>query len=95
MRIALDTNILAYAAGLNGAERKAQARQVLRSHRDHDLILPAQVAAELYNLFVRKGVVAKQARHDVAQAQSFYICSATDAAVLEAAMELHERHNIG
>lgn len=54
MRIALDTNVLAYAEGVNGAARKAQALDLLERLPPHDLVLPVQVLGELMTVLVRK-----------------------------------------
>ena len=54
MRIALDTNILVYAEGLNDVTRKAQARELLSRLARADVILPVQAAGELFRVLVRK-----------------------------------------
>jgi hypothetical protein len=54
MRLALDTNILVYAEGLNDATRKAQARELLSKLARADVVLPVQVAGELFRVLVRK-----------------------------------------
>lgn len=55
MRIALDTNILVYAEGINGGEAKQAATSLLARLQSTTLILPAQVLGELYNVLERKG----------------------------------------
>ncbi len=55
MRLAIDTNILVYAEGLNDAARKEQARQLLSKLVREDVVLPVQVAGELFRVLVRKG----------------------------------------
>jgi predicted nucleic acid-binding protein len=54
VRIALDTKILAYAEGVNGAERQAAASRILRDLAEDDLVIPAQALAELFTLLTRK-----------------------------------------
>jgi predicted nucleic acid-binding protein len=55
MRIALDTNILIYAEGLNDPVRKRQARDLIASLARADVVLPVQMAGELSRVLVRKG----------------------------------------
>lgn len=64
MRVALDTNNLAYAEGLNGAQMKDKSVALLATLPPDSVLLPTQVLAELFNILVRK---AKQAR-EAAQA---------------------------
>jgi predicted nucleic acid-binding protein len=54
VRIALDTNVLAYAEGVNGAERQADANRILRDLAEDELVIPAQALAELFTLLTRK-----------------------------------------
>ncbi len=54
MRIALDTNVLAYAEGVNGAERKAQALELIERLPVGSIFLPVQTLGELFQLLVRK-----------------------------------------
>ncbi len=55
MRVALDTNVLAYAEGVNGAERRDAAIDVIRRLPPGAAVAPAQVLGELFNVLVRKG----------------------------------------
>src|SRR4051794_41668259 len=54
MRLALDTNVLAYAEGVNDPESKASARALLASLVGADVLLPIQAAGELFRVLVRK-----------------------------------------
>lgn len=55
MKIALDTNVLAYAAGIDDAERRDRARDIVGLFSPEQLCLPQQVAGEFYNVLRRKG----------------------------------------
>lgn len=55
MRIALDTNLLVYAEGLNGAERQKQVHHLLSGLADAQIVLPVQVLGELFAVLIRKG----------------------------------------
>lgn len=55
MRIAIDTNILVYAEGINGSEARQAAKVLISRIRSNTLIMPAQVLGELFNVLQRKG----------------------------------------
>lgn len=54
MKVALDTNVLAYAIGVNDALRQDRANAVIDVVDANDIIVSSQVAGELYNVLVRK-----------------------------------------
>ncbi len=54
MRVALDTNVLAYAEGINGAERRDAAVDLVRKLPQEAGVVPIQVLGELFNVLVRK-----------------------------------------
>jgi predicted nucleic acid-binding protein len=54
MRIALDTNILAYAEGVNGALMRDKALKLIQRLPPEAIVLPAQALGELFNVLVRK-----------------------------------------
>jgi predicted nucleic acid-binding protein len=54
VKIALDTNILAYAEGINGATRKAFTVALLEQLPPDSTFLPVQALGELFNVLVRK-----------------------------------------
>jgi predicted nucleic acid-binding protein len=93
VRIALDTNILAYAEGVNGAERGAQAARILRDLSGDEVIIPAQALAELCTLLVRK---ARRPVRDVRAAvlgwhDAFQVADTSSGVVVDA-MELAASH---
>ncbi|MDN5870160.1 MAG: PIN domain-containing protein [Nitrococcus sp.] len=54
MRLALDTNVLAYAEGVNAGERREIALDLVRRLPQAIVALPVQVLGELFNVLVRK-----------------------------------------
>lgn len=60
MKVALDTNILAYAAGVDDEVRRAQADRVISAIGGANLILSSQVAGEFYNVLRRKDGQSRQ-----------------------------------
>lgn len=55
MRVAVDTNVLIYAEGVDDLPRRNRARQVLVALEEHDLVLPVQVMGELHRTLIRRG----------------------------------------
>lgn len=64
MKAALDTNILAYAEGVNGASMKKSALDLIGSLPQASVVLPMQVLGELFQVLTRK------ARRTPAEARS-------------------------
>jgi predicted nucleic acid-binding protein len=54
VRVALDTNVLAYAEGVNGAARKVDALDLIQRLPPGAALLPVQALGELFQLLVRK-----------------------------------------
>ena len=89
MRVALDTNILAYAEGLNGAQMKDKSVALLATLPPGSVLLPTQVLAELFNILVRKAKQAREAAEaSVMRWRSEYQTIDTSVSVLDSALEL-------
>jgi predicted nucleic acid-binding protein len=54
LRVALDTNVLAYAEGLGDERRCETARVVVADIQECDVILPAQTLGELFRVLTKK-----------------------------------------
>jgi len=54
VKVALDTNVLAYVEGVGDEQRRAQAERLITLLSINEVILPTQVAGELYNVLRRK-----------------------------------------
>jgi predicted nucleic acid-binding protein len=95
MRIALDTNVLAYAEGVNGAERKAQALAVIERLPGGSVLLPVQTLGELFQLLVRKAKRApEQARTAILAWRDAYPLIETSEGVLVVAVDLAATHRL-
>jgi predicted nucleic acid-binding protein len=96
MRIALDTNILAYAEGVNDAARRDAALALLRDLAEQELMIPAQALGALFVVLTRKaGREAAAARAAVlAWSDSFPMIDTTPAVMVDA-MELATTHRLG
>jgi predicted nucleic acid-binding protein len=95
MRIALDTNVLAYAEGVNGAERKARALAVIERLPGGSVLLPVQTLGELFQLLVRKAKRApEQARTAILAWRDAYPLIETSEGVLVVAVDLAATHRL-
>lgn len=96
MRVAVDTNILAYAEGVNGTARREEALALLRDLDPTDLVLPAQAIGELFVVLTRKaGRPPADARSAaLAWTDAYEVAATTQAAMLDA-MEIASTHRLG
>ena len=96
MLVALDTNILAYAEGLNGAAMKTAALETLRELPEETTLVPVQALGELFTVLVRKaGRSPARARQAVLSWGDAYPLIETSPDVLIAAMDLVVDHRLG
>lgn len=96
MRVALDTNILAYAEGVNGEDMRQAALDLLRRLPPTTAIIPVQVLGELFNVLVRKGGSPRdKARAAMLDWRDSFPLIETSAAVVFAAADLATDHRLG
>jgi predicted nucleic acid-binding protein len=96
VRVALDTNVLVYAAGVNGFPRKMAALGLLRKLSVENTVLPAQTLSELYNVLVRKAAQSRaEARLTVLGWIDTFPVAETSPAVAAAAIGLATDHRLG
>lgn len=96
MKVALDTNILAYAEGVNDADRRARAIGLLARVPAESVVVPVQVLGELFNVLTRKaGRTRGEARQAVLEWSDAYPGVETSGAVMLAAAELAADRQIG
>ena len=94
MRVALDTNVLAYAEGTNGAARRDAAVDVIDRLRGQEVLLPAQVLGELFSVLVRKaGRSRSESKRSVLQWGDWFPLIETSPDVLMAATDLACDHH--
>jgi len=95
MRVALDTNVLAYAEGINGAEKKWMALELVQKLPQDGLFLPVQTLGELFHVLVRKaGRTPARARTAILGWQDAFSVIDTSAAVMLAAADLAADHRL-
>ena len=95
MRLALDTNVLAYAKGVNGASMRDSAVAIIDKLRPASTFLPVQVLSELFYLLVRKAAFSPQrARSSLLTWQDSFPLIETSGAVLLLAADLAAHHRL-
>jgi predicted nucleic acid-binding protein len=95
VRVALDTNVLAYAEGINGAVRKAEALSVIQQLPGSAVLLPVQTLGELFQLLVRKANrTASHARDAILSWRDAFPLIETSEGVIVAAAELSASHRL-
>lgn len=95
MRVALDTNVLAYAEGVNGLERKQVTLELIEKLPQGAVVLPVQVLGELYQVLVRKaGRPAENARAAILNWRDAFSSIETSANILVAATDLAVHHRL-
>jgi predicted nucleic acid-binding protein len=95
VNVAVDSNVLAYAEGVNGAKKRDAAVQLLQALSAESTLLPVQALGELFTVLVRK---AGKSRADAAAAvlswgDAFPLIE-TSNDVLLAATDLAEAHQL-
>jgi predicted nucleic acid-binding protein len=89
MKVALDTNVLAYAEGTNGAAMRATALDLIERLPADAVVLPVQTLGELFNVLVRKARrPPSRARAAVLSWKDAYETVETSASVLIQAADL-------
>lgn len=95
MKIALDTNVLAYAEGANGEAMQGRALELIQRLPASAIVLPVQILGELFNVLVRK--VKRQparARTALLSWRDAYPVVETSAAVMLNATDLASDHGL-
>jgi predicted nucleic acid-binding protein len=95
MRVAFDTNILAYAEGVNGAAMKRTALGLVEKLPEGAVLLPVQALGELFHLLVRKaGRTPTKARDAILSWRDAFTLIETSAEVMLAAADLATAHQL-
>ena len=96
MRVALDTNVLAYAEGINGAARRRPALDLVRSLPQETTVIPVQVLGELFNVLVRKaGKSRAEAREALLSWRDAFPVVETSPDIMLTAADLATDHRFG
>lgn len=96
MRVALDTNLLVYAEGINDAARRDAVLALLGQLPSGSVVLPVQVLSELFVVLTRKaGRSREQARAALLSWRDAYPLADTSQDVMLAAADLAADHQLG
>lgn len=95
MRIAFDTNILAYAEGANGEQLRQTAWTIIARVRSETLVVPAQVLGELFNVLERKAKYPREAaRNAILDWVDLFVVVDTASEILLSAVDLAVQHKL-
>jgi predicted nucleic acid-binding protein len=93
MRVALDTNVLAYAEGVNDPAKKRTALGLLQRLPADAIVLPVQTLGELFHVLVRKvGRAPTDARRAILGWRDIFAVVETSSSVMLAAADLATDH---
>jgi len=96
MKVAFDTNVLAYAEGVNGAARRDAALDLVGRLPQDAAVIPVQVLGELFNVLVRKaGKSPAKARDALLGWRDTFAVVETSPEVMLAAVDLATAHRLG
>jgi len=96
VKVALDTNVLAYAEGTNDAERRAAAIELLRRIPQESIVIPVQALGELFTVLTRKaGRSRGEARDALMTWRDAFPLVETSAEVMLTAADLASDHQLG
>jgi predicted nucleic acid-binding protein len=95
MRIALDTNILVCAEGVNGTLRAKPAVELIKKLPESSTFLPVQVLGELFRVLVGKAAFPPpEARAVVLRWRDTFPLIETSQSILVAALDLANDHGM-
>jgi predicted nucleic acid-binding protein len=96
VNVAIDTSVLAYAEGMNGAARRSEALAVLESLAPEATFVPVQALGELFNVLVRKaGRTGDGAAAAILSWGDAFPLIESSSDVILAAMDLTRTHQLG
>ena len=95
MKVAVDTNVLAYAEGTNGAAMRDKALTLIQRLPPGSAVLPVQALGELFNVLVRKAKRRPaRARTAILMWRDAYPLVETSASVMINAIDLAADHGL-
>jgi predicted nucleic acid-binding protein len=95
LRVAIDTNVLVYAEGVNGPLRREAATSLLDRLASQELVVPVQVFGELFNVLAgRAGRSRAAARDAISGWRGSYEATDSTAAVVSTAIDLATDHGL-
>ncbi len=95
MRVALDTNVMAYAEGIDDKHMQMTAAELVSKLPLGSTVLPIQTLGELFNVLIRKGGRSRDAaREAVLKWRDGFPVVETSAPIMLAALDLAADHRL-
>jgi predicted nucleic acid-binding protein len=94
MKVALDTNILVYAEGIDDASREAIATEITDILPEDTTFLSVEVLAELFNVLVRRGRSREEAASTTRNWEQTFVVVPTTRLLMGTALDLAARHRL-
>jgi predicted nucleic acid-binding protein len=94
MKVALDTNIIVYAEGIDDPKRQSIANVVLSRIPREFLVVSVQVLGELFNVLVRRRVPRGRARERAAYWRDSLAVHETSPELMEDALNFAAEHKV-
>lgn len=95
MRVALDTNVLAYAEGVNVDDRHDAALDLVQRLPQESVVLPVQALGELFNVLTRKAGWERSSASDALLAwRDAFVVADTSSEVMLTAASLAADHRL-
>jgi predicted nucleic acid-binding protein len=95
VRLALDTNVLAYVEGVNGISRQKTAAEIVAKLPAAETFVPVQVLGELFNVLLRKAKHSPQSAQSVVlKFSDVFQLVETTPAILKTAIDLSAKHGL-
>jgi predicted nucleic acid-binding protein len=95
LRLALDTNVLAYVEGVNGISQQQTAAKIVAKLPAAGTFVPVQVLGELFSVLRRKAKYSPQrTRAAVLNFADVFQLVETTPAILKAAIDLSAKHGL-
>ncbi|MGH6677391.1 MAG: PIN domain-containing protein [Bradyrhizobium sp.] len=96
MRVALDTNVLANAEGVNGADQRLATLDLVQRLPQEATVIPVQVLGELFSVLVRKaGKSRAEAREALLSWRDAFPVVETSPEIMLSAVDLATDHQFG
>lgn len=92
--IAVDTNVLVYAEGIDDQTRKVLARQILSQIPREQFVISVQTIGEMYNVLTRRGVPREEARQRALGWKESLTVQETSASLMDTAVEVATAHRL-
>ena len=92
--IAVDTNVLVCAEGIDDPTRKVLARQIFSQIPREQFVISVQTIGEMFNVLTRRGVPHEEARKRTLDWKESLTVQETSASLMDTAVEVATAHRL-